>query len=260
MKDLEISQNICIKRLLKIPLTTPNAILRGELGIWSVEAQILYKKLMFLQRILKQDKTIAKLVLLEQQNLPGPTWLHELKQLMITIGLNQTLEEIQKLSKFKWKRIIKNYIASKELSTLMKTKETAQKGKKLEANISCKKYLSTLDLDEAHTILLIRTGMVDVKANYKQQQQDLNCPICNEEVETSTHMLTCNKYSSNPLDESIIKLIWSSGCSHEQIRAMSLAAKAYKTKHSERDMQTANCARLQDDEEGASISAMLRTI
>ena len=141
-----------------------------------------------------------------------------------------------------------------ELETLMKAKETAQKGKRLEANINCKKYLSVLKLEEAHTILLIRTGMVDVKANYKNKHTDLRCPMCNEEIETLKHLLTCLKYSTPPLDEQTLELIWSSGSSHEQIQAMSKAAKVTIKKLSERSESDSVSDRLQA-EEGASTTA-----
>lgn len=70
IKDLETSQNVSIKRLLQMPITTPNDILRSEVGLWRIENQLIYKKLVYLQRILKQKNNVTRKVLMEQMNLP----------------------------------------------------------------------------------------------------------------------------------------------------------------------------------------------
>ena len=146
--------------------------------MWSVEGQIMYKKCMFLQRILKQKNTVTRQVLQEQLNLPGPTWINEVNNLMSSADVVLTHSEIETISKYQWKKLIKAAISKKETKTLAETKETAKKGKYLETNISCKNYLSKLSLEDARTILKIRTNMIEVRANFKNKYTDLNCPIC----------------------------------------------------------------------------------
>ena len=247
ISDIETAQNTCIKRLLHIPLTCPNAILRSELGMWSVEGQIMYKKCMFLQRILKQKNTVTRQVLQEQLNLPGPTWINEVNNLMSSADVVLTHSEIETISKYQWKKLIKAAISKKETKTLAETKETAKKGKYLETNISCKNYLSKLSLEDARTILKIRTNMIEVRANFKNKYTDLNCPICNDEIETTNHLLSCQKYKNKPLKQNILQLIFKNSNTQEQISAMAEAAHVCLERIRERD-------RLQE-EEGASTSA-----
>ena len=73
----------------------------------------------------------------------------------------QTHSEIETISKYQWKKLIKAAISKKETKALAETKETAKKGKYLETNISCKNYLSKLSLEDARTILKIRTKKYD---------------------------------------------------------------------------------------------------
>ena len=104
MNDLEIIQNTAIKRLMMLPASTPSSIIRSELGIWTVQNQIAFKKLMFLHRVLNLKNNITRQVLLEQIPMPGPTWLSETQQVLEMININENLEEIQSKSKYSWKK------------------------------------------------------------------------------------------------------------------------------------------------------------
>ena len=85
--QLEQIQSQAIKRLLRLPYSTPTRGLLSELGIMSVENQITKKQLMFLHRIMnKPDKTLSKSIMLEQQNLPGNNWLKNVLNSMIDEG------------------------------------------------------------------------------------------------------------------------------------------------------------------------------
>ena len=56
------------------------------------------------------------------------------------------------------------------------------------------KYMKTLTTNEVSTIFKARTRMLDVKANYKNKYQDLQCRLCGKEDETQEHVLAkCEK-------------------------------------------------------------------
>ena len=52
MQDLETIQSKAIKRLLKIPYSTPNKGLLNELGLLSVENEIIKRKIMYMHHII----------------------------------------------------------------------------------------------------------------------------------------------------------------------------------------------------------------
>ena len=55
-------------------------------------------------------------------------------------------------------------------------------------------YMKTLTRNEVSTIFKARTRMLDVKANYKNKYQDLQCRLCGKEDETQEHVLAkCEK-------------------------------------------------------------------
>ena len=166
--------------------TLMTAILRSEVGVWSIENQLICKKLTYLQRLVKQENTMTKLVLEEQDKLPGPTWKKEIDKQMISLDIMIPYDEIKELSKYKWKKILRSAITKKEIIDLQRVKITAKKGKNLPLdNISLKKYLSVLDIEEALIILKLRTGMLDVKSNFSSKYQDLRCPMCMIQIDTT---------------------------------------------------------------------------
>ena len=89
--------------------------------------------------------------------------------------------------------------------------------------------------------------MLEARANFKNKYSDLNCPICNDEIETTNHLLSCQKYKNKPLKQNILQLIFKNSNTQEQISAMAEAAHVCLERIRERD-------RLQE-EEGASTSA-----
>ena len=223
--DLETAQNTALKRLLKLPNTTPTAILRSELGIWSIESQLMYKKLSYLHRLLNLDNNVTKQVLLEQMNLPGPTWVREVESILITLNINKSHEDIKTCSKYQWKNEVKTAIIKFELSELQKVKMTSKKGQLLALDsIKTKNYLVNLNQTEATTILKIRTGMINVRCNYKFRYKDLQCQMCRKVEETTNHFLTCQEYRTEIASNKILDAIWSSGESSDQITDMSAAA------------------------------------
>ena len=248
--DLETVQNSALKRLLKLPITTPTAILRSELGIWSIESQLMYKKLSYLRRLLNLNNNVTKQVLMEQMNLPGPTWVSEVKSILSTLNIKKSHEDIKNCSKYKWKNEVKKAIVKLELSKLQKVKDTTKKGQLLALdNIKIKNYLLNLNQSEAATILKIRIGMVNVRDNYKYKYNDIKCQICKKADETTTHFLTCQEYRTEVTSNKILESLWSSGNSNEQINEMSAAAKIAELRLVEKMHSDGNGVRCQEEED-----------
>ena len=124
-----------------------------------------------------------------------------------------------------------------------------------------KNYLAKLPIIEAILTLKVRTGMLDVKANFKNNHENILCPICKIEIETSSHLMSCSQYKTEVIHENTIKLFWGHGDSLEEINAMSKAVKTLILRLSER---SSNCE-VNDsvvkpdwcqEEEGTSMTAV----
>ena len=68
LKNLEKIQAKALCQILEVPISTPYMGLLNELGIWKVEYRIDYRRIMFIQNILKSNqRRLTKRVLLDQK-------------------------------------------------------------------------------------------------------------------------------------------------------------------------------------------------
>ena len=92
---MEKSLSQAIKRLLRIPYTTPTKCILNELGIQCIELEIISRRLMFLHRhVSSESESLCKNFLNEQCKLPGNTWIENTKRILQDLEINISLEEI----------------------------------------------------------------------------------------------------------------------------------------------------------------------
>ena len=180
-----------IKRLLRLPYSTPTKGLLSELGIMTTKNQIMKKQLMFLHRTLtKPDNTLAKEIMIEQGNLPGSNWFKKAKNNLENLEIDQSIEDITEQTKPQWKKAIEKAITKKELNEFEQWRKNSKKCNHLE-NTKRKNYINILSPAKAKIILEIRLGILDVKENYHGKHKDTTCRNCNQQNETTEHFIRC---------------------------------------------------------------------
>ena len=161
------------------------------------EQQIAKKELLFLHRILCGPPTkLIKQVYDEQKKLDMPRcWSEEIKIIKQKYNLeNYSDEEIGNLSKYCWKKTVDRAIRTKLRIEL----ESMRKEKSKIANIETferKEYLTELKSEDARVAIKSRLMMLNLATNYKNGKANLDCPLCEEEEDTLSHMTYCRKYS-----------------------------------------------------------------
>ena len=128
----------------------------------------------------------------------------EVKNLIREFNLPDiTKEEINlKISKPKWKKIVKDVLREKckfELQSKMKKLSKLENSDMANETFKAKDYLKNMDMEDARTKFKIRTEMLNFKFNYKNDYQNRaslwNCDSCQTSIETQTHILWCPSYS-----------------------------------------------------------------
>ena len=109
------------------------------------------------------------------------------------------IEELKNINKNQFKHLVKKAVDLKAFEYLKveKGKHSKVKDTKHEKLIM-QDYLSpnTLSNLEAKFIFLLRTRMLEVKANFKNKHADLLCVACNGCEETQEHIMSCNELKS----------------------------------------------------------------
>ena len=198
IQELEKIQAQSIKRILKIPQSTPNTGLLIEMGMLTVENEIIKRKILYLHSILTGKNKIVKEILEQQIKIPGPTWIENTVKEMEKLEITTKLSEIENTSKYKIKKLIKGKIWEKQIKEMKISINNSSKCKKLQIGINKpKKYLLELNPIDARTLLLARLRMTDLKPNYKNKYNDQKCRLCKNEVETLNHLTTCQKIGND---------------------------------------------------------------
>ena len=213
LEELEKIQNNAIKRLLRIPFSTPSMGLLYELKLPTIKARISIKKLMYIHKLYQHEDSLAYAVLKEQENLPSNHFLKEIQEMMKNYNIKYNTEEIKAMSKSKWKTIVVQAVKKIDQKEI---KEWCQKSSKckdlIRSNEQKTNYIEKIDSQNAKIILMERLNMTNVKTNYQGRYHKPNstlcCTLCEKEEETTNHLLQCSTLEKTPHDiiDCLIKL------------------------------------------------------
>ena len=182
---------------MKLPKTTPYLGILYETGVWRISDVLLYKKIMLLHNILtSKSERIIKRIIMEQERFPIPNcWLENLKVQTKDAGIEINIEEMKTKTKVCLKRQIKAQI-QENLIRYIELNKTTKLRTVIKNEFKKKRYIDEgkLNENEIKEIMMIRLHMNKLKTNYKSNEDSLKCQFCNEEEETTEHVLfQCEK-------------------------------------------------------------------
>ena len=206
MNELEKIQCIILKRITEQRITTPHFGLLSELGIWPIEKQIQYKKIMLLHSILTSqgERTLKDIIEEQINNTWKGCWIEQTRE--ICSKYNIEITNIKNYNKYKLKKILKETINKHLNEELQREKEQKTKLRFLN-EFKQEKYLDELQYNECVEMLKIKLNMIETKCNYKGNfKNDQICEICKVENDTTEHILECrmNKLGITMNAENII--------------------------------------------------------
>ena len=187
---LEKLQGKMLKRLLRLPTSTPTWGILRETGIWSVEMQIAYQRLMLYHLMVNADDgRLGKQVIMAQRDDDYPGWTQETERIARKLEID--LDSANGKVKSKWKREVKEKI-EKQLKEQANGKITKKLRHQKEQSYNRKVYLKEMGVTEASNTLRRRLKMMDIGNNRGNQRK---CK-CGKE-ETIEHVMDCEHIENN---------------------------------------------------------------
>ena len=119
--------------------------------------------------------------------------MHQIEKDKADIKLELSEAEIQSMSKYQFKKMIKQKIERLAIRNL----EARKKQKSIKLNMKTFKpqdYIisKNLSITEVQTLYKIRNSMIDVKENFKSNYENLSCRVCFIFSESQQHLLDCS--------------------------------------------------------------------
>ena len=158
------------------------------------------RRLNFLHYILLQNADSIFLKVFETQckESTSKDWVTTVLSDLKLCELNVTFEDIQKMSKQKWKTIVKESIRNKALKYLENLKQKHSKVKTLEHKIlKMQAYFLPNELnvskEEIQLIFQLRCRVTRLKMNLKGLYDTYECQVCMNDDESQEHINKCTE-------------------------------------------------------------------
>ena len=173
----------------------------NEVGIWTIEERLKYRKIMLYQNLVQSDDNrLAKnIVVGQKQDAEKDTFYETVK--VMTRSLDIDVDSVDAMSKEELKKEIKKQIG-KKMVVVVNNQLHLRKMRFVKEQIDFKRrrYIEEMDAPAAVQVLKTRLNMIPIYGNYKG---DLSlsrpCPLCKLEDDTTEHMITCKEIEDSNL-------------------------------------------------------------
>ena len=198
IKKLESVQLKSLCSLLQIPKTTPYLGLLNELGVWTIEERLKYRKIMLYHNLMNSDdRRITKNMILEQKlSEDDDTFFETTRKMAETLNID--INEIDGMTKAALKRKLKEEIGKSMLQTISHVKMRKLRFIGEPSKFERSPYIEKMDAVAAIQVIKIRLNMLPIYGNYKGNLALMRpCPLCGEVDDTTEHLVSCKKLNVN---------------------------------------------------------------
>ena len=137
--------------------------------------------------------------LLAQLNNPcRGDWTSKVQEDLTELNINLTLEEIRRMKKALFIKLVKEKVAEYTFKVLLEQKAGHSKMGNLEYDdFEAQPYLKDEDIttEMAHNIFKFRTKMLNIKENFKGTEETTECPLCKKHLDSQSEIEKCEELS-----------------------------------------------------------------
>ena len=196
VRTLEQVDEMLLNKILECNAKTSNTMKYLELGIYPLRFEIMKRKLLFLQYILKQDKSsmLYKVFKVTKEKSIKNDFVQMCDEYLEKLKINLSFEEIESMSKRKFKKLVKKNVKKEAFKYLNDQKSTQSKTEKIGyQKLEIQDYLidENCNTKLSKLIFKARTKMLDIKTQLKWKYDDNTCIECGENEETGDEILRC---------------------------------------------------------------------
>ena len=190
-----------LRRILKVPKSTPKEMLYLDLGCVPFRQIIQKRRILFLHYILNesQDSLMYRFLQCQLLNRKKRDWITQALTDIQDLKLDLKLEDVKTMKKSKLKKMLNFAVKEKAFIELENKKKSHTKVMNIKhAKLEIQRYLKAnkmkLSQEEAITIFKMRSRVSNVKVNFRGKYESFQCDVCEEEVEeTQEHLIKCKE-------------------------------------------------------------------
>ena len=198
IKRLEQVDTHLLKLLLEGHSKCPSVFYHLETGTLMLRHILTKSRMMYHHHILtrKENETILKIYKKQKENHVKGDWYQLLMEDFVFVENGMNDEEIKKIPKETYKKIVKNLVEKAALKTYIAKKETHQKIRHLEyERLELKPYLKSNEFSgkERKLLTLLRSRCHPARNNFKKMYKNqIKCTFeCNEDEDQEHIFMRC---------------------------------------------------------------------
>ena len=200
IEKLRILQLKYLKKMLRVPQATANCFIYLETGILPIDHEIWRRQFTFLHHILNLvDDDPVKVMYQQMKKLPQErNWANKITELRKTYDIRVTDEEIEGMSIFRFKNLIKTSIETVVFEELKSECAIKSKTKHLQYNsFTQQHYITELPPKLMYIVTRIRCSMLNTIHDRPYLYRGVEkCRVCNIGDESLHHIINCYVISS----------------------------------------------------------------
>lgn len=171
------------------------------MGLLPIRFIILSRRLNFLHDILNESKEslISRFFAAQYANPVKNDWTDTVQGDLESLGLPK-IEEVEKLNQNIYQKMVKTAVRKEAFKYLLRLKngDNQTRGHSKVSHIKYGNFMmqdylkpNYISIQDAKFLFLVRTRMLNIKANFKNGHADILCIACKQAEETQEHLLKC---------------------------------------------------------------------
>jgi hypothetical protein len=214
IRSLEQIDEKLLSRILDSEANTSNAMKYIELGLYPIRFEIMKRKIVFLQYILKQEKSSMMYQVLKatRENPIKNDFVKTCEEYLSILDIKLSFEEIEGMSQWSFKKLVKVKTEAAGLKYLQGQINKQTKASNVEyCDLKIQEYFIVCHCTKGLPKLIFkaRSQSLDIKTQQKRKYADSTCIGCKIQVETGEEILFCEILNNeNRLADIPVKYDW----------------------------------------------------
>ena len=196
IEELETLDRSLLKRIFSCPSSTPTSALYLESGCIRIGTILKARRVNYLQYLLKLPKSemLSNIFYCQLYDKNPNDWSEQVKKDLVELNLTTNLKNIENMSQFRWKNMVKKKVKVFELEKLLEIKHMKNKSKMKSLTyekLELQEYLSRFYVHEAKTIFSFRVRMAQFSENFRGSNPPAPCPLCSKHLDLQELSFVC---------------------------------------------------------------------
>ena len=196
IKELDDLDKTLLRKILKVPLSTPSEAYFLELGIIPIEVYIKARRIVYLHYVLKREENemLYTFFITQWNNEVEGDWTKEIKLNLEEFGIPCDFTYLKSMSTLSLKNMVKRKAKEVALNLLQKKQNSHSKMNQLYySELKLQEYFKMPGIETKEMLNLFkwRVRMAPLGENFRGNKENILCPLCSNHLDNQPTFLQC---------------------------------------------------------------------